>query len=38
MSGTLYLVGTPIGNLGDLSVRALETLRSADSSPPRTRA
>lgn len=30
MSGTLYLVGTPIGNLGDLSVRALETLRSAD--------
>ena len=31
MSGTLYLVGTPIGNLGDLSVRALETLRSADS-------
>ena len=27
MSGTLYLVGTPIGNLGDLSVRALETLR-----------
>ena len=30
MSGTLYLVGTPIGNLGDLSVRALETLRAAD--------
>ena len=30
MSGTLYLVGTPIGNLGDLAVRALETLRSAD--------
>lgn len=30
MSGTLYLVGTPIGNLGDLSVRALETLRRAD--------
>ena len=29
MSGTLYLVGTPIGNLGDLSVRALETLRRA---------
>lgn len=30
MSGTLYLVGTPIGNLDDLSVRALDTLRAAD--------
>ena len=30
MSGTLYLVGTPIGNLGDMSPRALETLESAD--------
>lgn len=30
MSGKLYLVGTPIGNLGDLSPRALETLREAD--------
>ena len=28
--GTLYVVGTPIGNLGDISVRALETLRMAD--------
>lgn len=28
--GTLYVVGTPIGNLGDISVRALETLRKAD--------
>ena len=30
MSGTLYLVATPIGNLGDLSPRALETLAAAD--------
>ena len=28
--GALVLVGTPIGNLGDLSPRAVETLRSAD--------
>lgn len=30
MSGGLVLVGTPIGNLGDLSRRALETLAGAD--------
>ena len=29
-SGALVLVGTPIGNLGDLSARAIETLREAD--------
>ncbi len=30
MSGTLYVVGTPIGNLGDISPRALETLANCD--------
>ena len=30
MSGTLYLVATPIGNLDDFSPRAVETLRAAD--------
>lgn len=30
MSGTFYLVATPIGNLGDFSPRAVETLRAVD--------
>lgn len=30
MTGKLYLVGTPIGNLGDFSPRAVETLKEAD--------
>ena len=29
-SSTLYIVGTPIGNLSDISPRAVTTLREAD--------
>lgn len=29
-TGTLYLCATPIGNLGDMTYRAVETLRAAD--------
>jgi 16S rRNA (cytidine1402-2'-O)-methyltransferase len=30
MTGTLFLVGTPIGNLGDISPRAAQTLAAVD--------
>jgi 16S rRNA (cytidine1402-2'-O)-methyltransferase len=30
LAGHLFIVGTPIGNIGDMTIRAIETLKAAD--------